>query len=117
MSKDNNPRKVVNKVAWPISHKESSDGKRMDIIVSAFEKLEVVLMSISMDKATPANVVSIEAKIHEVLQRVQADYCKAPHEQLKLCVSINENTGAQEVYFSNKNGLHQLVVSSADFEA
>ena len=104
------------KVPWIVSHKESPNGKRMDIIVWVFEKLKVVVMSIPMDKATPANVASIEEKISEALQCVQTDSYNDLNDQLELCVSINEDTGAQEVYFSNKNGLHKLVVSSVDFE-
>lgn len=115
MSKNKHPREVVSKVPWPISHKESPDGKRMDIVIWAFEKLEVVVMSIPMEKATPAIIMSVEEKLNEALRHIQADPSD-PNEQLELCASINEDTGAQEVYFTSKNGLHQVVVSSSDFE-
>ena len=103
------------KVPWIVSHKESLDGKCMDIIVWVFEKLEVVVMSIPMSKALPATITSVEEKITEALQRIQTDSYNDSSNQLQLRISTNEDTGEQEVYFTGKNGFHQLIVSTSDF--
>lgn len=108
---------AICKTEWTVSHKASADGNQMEIIASGGEKLEIGIMSIPMGKATPATVEEIERKISEAFQLLQSESNIEQDESLELRVGINENTGAQEVYFSNKNGVHQLVVSSADFEA
>ena len=104
------------KSPWNVSHKESPDGNRMDIIVRPFEKLEVVVMSIPMFKALPTTITSVEEKVTEALLLIQTDSCNDSSYQLQLRICINENTGEQEVYIAGNNSFHQLVVSTSDFE-
>ena len=107
---------AICKTEWTVSHKASIDWNQMEIIVGGGEKLEIGIMSIPVGKATPATIEEIERKISEAFQLLQSESTIEQDESLELRVGINENTGAQEVYFSNKNGVYQLVVSSADFE-
>lgn len=110
------PAGVTCNTEWTVSHKVSDDGNQMEIIVGGGEKLEIGIMRIPMGKATPATIEEIKRKISKAFQLLQSESTIEQDESLELRVGINEDTGAQEVYFSNKNGMHQLVVSSADFE-
>lgn len=116
MSETSKPVGATYKTPWSVYHKVSTDGQSMEIIVGDSDKLEITVLSIPIIKATPVTIEEIERKISEAFQKIQRKSNCAPEDQLELRVDINEDTGAQEVYFSNKNGLHQLVVSSADFE-
>lgn len=116
MNETNKTVDATCKTPWSVYHKVSTDGQRIEIIVGNPGKLEITVLSIPCRKATPVAIEEIERKIGEAFQHIQRESNCDPEDQLELRVGINENTGAQEVYFSNKNGVHQLVVSSADFE-
>lgn len=115
MKEANKSAGVTCKTSWSVYHKVSTDSQRMEIIVGDSDKLEITVLSIPIIKATPVTIEEIERKIREAFQKIQGKSNCDTEDQLELRVGINEDTGAQEVYFSNKNGLHQLVVSSADF--
>ena len=104
------------KTEWTVFHKESANGQQVEIIVGGGEKLEIGIMRIPMSKATPETVEVLERKISEAFQLLQNKSNCDQEDQMELRVGLNDVTGAQEVYLTGKNGEHQLVVSSADYE-
>ncbi len=104
------------KTEWTVSHKVSTDGQKMEIVVYGGEKLEIGIMSIPMGKASPTTIDEIERKISEAFQQLHNHSNGDQKHALELHIGINEITGAKEVYLSSKDGERQLVMSCADYE-
>lgn len=104
------------KTEWTVSHKVSTNGQQMEIVVNGGEKIEICIMSIPASKATPATIDEIERKISEAFQQLHYHSNGDQKHALELHVGINEITGAKEVYLSGKGGERQLVMSCADYE-
>lgn len=107
---------AVCKTAWVISHKASADGQQADIVVGDGERIAFSIMSTPASKANPATIEEIERKVKEAIQQLQSNSNDEQEHSKELRVGINEINGAQEAYFSGKNGEHQFVVSSADYK-
>lgn len=78
------------KKLWKIHHKESADGRQVDIIVGDGEKIEIGIMSIPIGKGTPTTIDEIERKISEAFQQFQNHSNGDQKHALELHVGINQ---------------------------